>query len=58
MELSTRLMCLTRRSNLIPPTAAFLADQMEFLRQHVASHSRLVLAPADFWRNSAFSPSK
>ena len=23
-----------------------LADQMEFLKQHVASHSRLVLAPA------------
>ena len=31
---------------LILTNRRILADQMEFLKQHVASHSRLVLAPA------------
>jgi hypothetical protein len=31
---------------LILTNRRILADQMEFLKQHVAAHSRLVLAPA------------
>jgi hypothetical protein len=31
---------------LILTNRRILSDQMEFLRQHVASHSRIVLAPA------------
>ena len=31
---------------LILTNRRILADQMEFLKQHVASHSRLVLTPA------------
>ena len=31
---------------LILTNRRILADQMEFLKQHVASHSRLVLSPA------------
>jgi hypothetical protein len=35
-----------RAEYLILTNRRILADQMEFLRQHVASHSRLVLASA------------
>jgi hypothetical protein len=31
---------------LILTNRRILSDQMDFLKQHVASHSRLVLAPA------------
>ena len=43
---TVRLAMPAKAEYLILTNRRILEDQMEFLKQHVASHSRLVLAPA------------